>query len=176
MDTLNTIFSRKPIRNYTGEAVSPEQEALILKAANAAPVGMGQYDTVHLTIIKNKELLSEIDSTAAALMKRPDSHPLYGAPELIVVSVKFNPSTEGAGHANAAMIDHNMALAATELGVGCVYIYGAVAAIRMKPDLLAKLHLPEGFTPSAGLAIGLTEEKYVEREIPTDRISQNIIV
>ena len=115
MDTLNTIFSRKSIRNYTG------------------------------------------------------------APELIIVSVKFNPSTEGAGHANAAMIDHNMALAATELGVGCVYIYGAVAAIRMKPDLLAKLHLPEGFTPSAGLAIGLTEENYVEREIPTDRISQNII-
>ncbi|MCD7842939.1 MAG: nitroreductase family protein, partial [Lachnospiraceae bacterium] len=92
MDTLNTIFSRKSIRTYTGEPVSPEQEALILKAANAAPVGMGQYDTVHLTIIKNKELLSEIDSTAAALMKRPDSHPLYGTPELIVVSVKFNPS------------------------------------------------------------------------------------
>ncbi|MCD8398670.1 MAG: hypothetical protein LUD12_16110 [Lachnospiraceae bacterium] len=66
-------------------------------------------------------------------MKRPDSHPLYGAPELIIVSVKFDPSTEAAGHANAAMIDHNMALAATELGVGCVYIYGAIAAIWMKP-------------------------------------------
>ncbi|MCC8106394.1 MAG: nitroreductase family protein [Clostridiales bacterium] len=77
MDTLNTIFSRKSIRTYTGEAVSPEQEALILKAANAAPVGMGQYDTVHLTVIKNKELLSEIDSTAAALMVTSNNSSLF---------------------------------------------------------------------------------------------------
>ncbi len=175
MNTMEALFSRKSVRSYTGEAITPEQEALILKAANAAPVGMGQYETVHLTIIKDRELLSEIDSTAATMMNRPDASPLYGAPELIIVSAKMTPGMEKVGHANAAMIDHNMAIAATELGVGCVYIYGAIAAIIETPELLAKLHLPEGFVPSAGLAVGVTDYTYTEREIPTDRISQNTI-
>lgn len=53
MNTMETICSRKSVRTYTGEQITEEQLNTILKAANAAPVGMGQYEGVHLTVITN---------------------------------------------------------------------------------------------------------------------------
>ena len=74
MNMMETICARRSIRDYTGDPVTEEQLAMILRAANAAPVGMGQYDGVHLTIITNKALLEKIDSVAAAMFGKPDAH------------------------------------------------------------------------------------------------------
>lgn len=49
MNTLETICARKSIRSYTGEQITEEQLNHILKAADAAPIGMGQYENMHLT-------------------------------------------------------------------------------------------------------------------------------
>ena len=61
---METLARRKSIRSFTGEQLSSEELSLLLKAANAAPVGMAQYDGVHLTIIQNAELLKKIDCPA----------------------------------------------------------------------------------------------------------------
>ncbi len=175
MNTMETIFSRKSIREYIGTPISETQMQTILKAANAAPVGMGQYENVHLTVITDPDLLAKIDSAGAALMQRPDIHPLYGAPCFILVSAKITPGMENVSYSNAAMIIHNMALAATNLGVGSCYIWGAIAAINAQPELVQALNLPEGFTPCSGLIVGETDETYEEREIPSDRIACNTI-
>ena len=45
MNTMETICSRKTIRSYTGENITADELNVILKAANASPVGMGQYDS-----------------------------------------------------------------------------------------------------------------------------------
>ena len=66
MNTMETLTSRRSIRSYTGEQISSEELSLLLKAANAAPVGMGQYNSVHLTVIQNGELLQKIDAAGAA--------------------------------------------------------------------------------------------------------------
>lgn len=65
---METICSRKSVRTYTGEQITEEQLNTILKAANAAPVGMGQYEGVHLTVITNTELLDRIDAAGAAML------------------------------------------------------------------------------------------------------------
>ena len=83
MNTLEAICSRKSIRSYTGQQISDDQLASILKAANAAPVGRGRYDTLHMTVVRNAQLLASIDANAA---EDPGDHPLYGTPLLIVVS------------------------------------------------------------------------------------------
>ena len=54
MNTMETIFSRASVRSYTGQPVTPEELALILKAAKAAPAGMARFDTLHLTVIHNR--------------------------------------------------------------------------------------------------------------------------
>ena len=41
METLNTLICRHSVRTYTGDAVSASDLEKLLKAANAAPVGMG---------------------------------------------------------------------------------------------------------------------------------------
>lgn len=176
MTMMETICNRKSIRSYTGESITNDELNTILKAANASPVGMGQFDSLHLTIITNSKILNKIESTAASMFGKPDMHPLYNAPMLIVVSSKAPaPMMENVAFSNAAIMVHNMALAATELGVGSCYIWGAIAALSKNTELLAELELPEGFIPCCAICLGKTEEEYEFREIPANKISQNII-
>lgn len=177
MNTLDTLFSRKSIKSYTGEQITKEELDIILKAANASPVGMGRYEDVHLTVIQNPELLSKIDAAGAAMFNKPDLHPLYNAPTLVLVSSKApTEMMKNVAYSNAAIIVHNMVLAAMELNVGACYIWGAVRALSMNSELVAELNLPEGFIPCCAVSLGRSNETYAMREIPTDRISKNEIL
>lgn len=176
MNTMETICSRKSVRSYTGENITAEELSTILKAANASPVGMGQFDSLHLTVITNKALLDKIETAAAAMFGKPDMHPLYSAPTLILISSrKPAPMMENVAFSNAAIMVHNMALAATELGVGSCYIWGAIAAILRAEDILAELKLPEEFIPCCAISLGKTDESYEMRNIPVDKIAKTII-
>ena len=177
MHTMETLTSRKSIRSFTGENISSEELALLLKAANAAPVGMGQYESVHLTVIQKTELLQKIDAAGAVLFGDPDMHPLYGAPTLIMISsIAPAPMRENVAFSNAAIIAHNIALEAVELGIGACLIWGATMAMAKDPALVSALELPEGFVPCCAVAVGRTDAKYEIREIPEDRIATNYIV
>lgn len=177
MNTMETICARKSVRTYTGEQITAEELNTILKSANAAPVGLGQYDGVHLTVITNKELLEKIDKAGARMFGKPDIHPLYNAPMLVMVSAKMPPEDgmRNVTYSNAAIIVQNMALAATELGVGACHIWGATTATLNDPDILKNLNLPEGFAPCCAITLGKTDYVYEQREIPMDRIEINTI-
>lgn len=177
MNTMETIYARKSVRTYTGEQITSEELNTILKAANAAPVGMGQYKGVHLTVITSKELLNRIDVAGAAMFGKPDIHPLYDAPMLVLVSAKMPPveAMKNVTYSNAAIIVQNMALAATELGIGVCHIWGATMATLNDPDILRELKLPKGFAPCCAITLGKTDYTYEAREIPMDRIAMNII-
>lgn len=173
---LETIYSRKTIRSYTGKDITESELNEILKSANASPVGMGQYENVHLTIVKNKELLCKIDRAGAKMFNKPDSHPLYGVPTLIIISSKnLGINMTNVAYSNCAIIAHNMALTATALGVGSCYIWGATMALSKDEDILQSLKLPEGFIPCCALGLGKTNEKYTVRDIPADRIKTHHI-
>lgn len=173
MNTLDAIFSRKSVRNYTGEKITEDELAIILKSAFAAPVGLGQYENVHITVIENREILNAIDENCAEMFGKPDMHPLYGAPMLVLISAKMPPvnTSENVVYSNAACIAENMALAATELGVGVCHIWGAVAALSKSASITEKLEIPEGFIPCCAVTLGKTEYVYENREIPQDKIS-----
>ena len=176
MNTMETICKRRSIRSYTGESITAEELGTILKAANASPVGMGQFESLHLTVITNKDLLNKIEKATAAMFGDPAMHPLYNAPTLILVSSKKPaPMMENVAYSNAAIMVHNMALAATELGVGSCYIWGAVAAASYNPEILAELKLPEDFIPCCAICLGKTEETYELREIPANKIAQTTL-
>ena len=88
MNTMELLYSRKSVRSYTGEKVSEELLQTILMAGQASPVGMGQYGNLHFTVIESPALLQKIDAAAGAMFGDPSRHPLYGAPTLILISVK----------------------------------------------------------------------------------------
>lgn len=172
MNTLEAIFSRKSVRKFTGD-VTAEQMDTLLKAAYAAPIGRAQYDSVHLTVIRDGELLSKIDRAGAELFGNPALTPLYCAPVFVLVSAQA--PVDNVGFSNCATVVENMALAAVELGLGACHIWGATIALGRKPELVAQLKLPEGFVPCCGLILGQTEESYAQREIPAGRIRTSFL-
>lgn len=175
MNTLDTIYSRKSVRSYTGESISEEELDIILKAANAAPVGLAKYENMHLTVISNADLLKKIEANAAQAMGNPDLHVCYGAPMFILVSTREPaPTGQNIAYSNAAIIAHNMALVATELGIGTCHIWGAIGTLAANPELVKEFNLPEGFIPCCGVVLGKTDAEYEVREIP-DRITKNVI-
>ncbi|MGI6259033.1 MAG: nitroreductase family protein [Anaerolineaceae bacterium] len=180
MNTFDTLFSRKSVRSYTGEQITDKDLELILKSAYAAPIGMGRYADMHLTVIQNPELLDRIDRAGAEMFGNPNMHPLYGVPTFILVSSKRpDPAKKmmvNLALSNAAIVVHNMVLAATELGLGACYLWGATDALSMQADLLAELDLPEDFIPCCAVGIGKTDETYSIREIPHNRITKNVIL
>lgn len=170
---LTTVFNvRRSIRSFTGEAVPEAAMEKIISAANASPVGRAQYDTVHLTIVKSKEMLAELEQNAAHVMDIEPRSFLYGAPELIIVSTSV---TNNVGYSNAAIIAQDMALAAVNEGIGVCHIWGCIMALAANQKLIAKLGIPQGFSPACAVALGKTAEAYTAREIPASRISQNVI-
>lgn len=172
MELKYALNSRKSIRNFTGEQIPTKTLENILLAANEAPVGMGKYDSVHLTVVSDKALLQKIEENTAAVFHVEGRNFLYNAPELVIVSTA---ATDNVGFSNAAIIAHNMALAAVDEGVGACYIWGCVMALVKNPELVEALHLPEGFTPACALALGVSDEPYLPREIAADRIGCNRI-
>lgn len=168
MEFFDTLYRRKTVRNYTGEAVIDVQLAKILKAAQASPIGLKRYDTLHMTVIRNKAFLDKWEQKVYAETGRM---PFYGAPTLILISSMVGETPyDNVNYSNAAIMAQNMALAACELGLGACHIWGAVRTLNESPELLSELKIPEGMRPVCSVIVGVTDETYEERDVP-DRIT-----
>lgn len=166
MELMKAMAMRKSTRNYKSKQIDDESLNIILNAGCAAPVGRGAYDTVHLTVIQNPDLLNRIAKTTVDLFKRPNFNPLYGAPTLVVISGKPNDTFPNGEIANGACINENMALAATNIGIGSVYLWGILSAFNADKELLKALNLPDGFIPVSSIALGYpTEPLTIEKEL-----------
>lgn len=176
MNTLDALYSRKSIRSFNGEPATQDELNEILKSAYASPVGRAKYETLHITVISNKDFLTEWESLVATVTRNPDLHPFYNAPTVILVSSEVPNERPNVNYSNAAIIAHNMAICATELGVGACHIWGAVAMLPASPKLIKRLNIPDGMKPCCALAIGQTDEKYTLREIDTTRIKTAYLV
>ena len=176
MTAMDSIFSRRSIRSYTGEAPGKEEIGQILKACYAAPVGMGRYDSLHITVVCDLEYLDALEAEAGRQLGKEDYHPLYGAPVLLIFSSVFpGIPTDNSSYSNCAILAENAALAAVDLGLGTCHIWGAIRALNKAPDLLEKLHLPEGFAPCCAITLGRTKENYAPREVADSRIATSFM-
>ncbi|ULQ59158.1 nitroreductase family protein [Brucepastera parasyntrophica] len=174
METLKAIARRKSVRSYKPDPVPEEVLNTILAAGCAAPVGMGMYDSLHLTVIQNTEMLGRISEAVKKIMNRGGS-PLYGAPVLIIISSRESMPVAGIEYANASCLIDNMLIAATDQGLGSVYIWGAGPAVSSDISLMKALAIPEGFKPVSGLVLGFPEspdmsEKELKITISLNRI------
>jgi nitroreductase len=175
MEFMKTIAMRKSTRNYKSKQIDDESLNTILTTGCAAPVGMGAYNEVHMTVIQNPDLLARISKAVANLIGNPNAKPLYGAPTLVIVSGKPNDKAANIEIANASCIVENMTLTATNLSLGSVYVMGPVFALNTDKELLKDLNLPEDFVPAAGILLGyptepLTTEKEFKQTIKLNTI------
>ena len=175
MNTLENLFSRRSIRTYNGENITEAELGQILKAAYASPVGRALFDTLNITVISNREFLNKWEDYCES---ESGHRPFYGAPTVILVS-SLIPSTDlksvNVNFSNAAIIVQNMAIAATELGIGSCHIWGAVRFLNDNEELLQELNLPQGMVPCCAIILGRTDEKYELRDIPENKIKTDFI-
>lgn len=173
MDTLEAIAKRKSTRSYKPEKISEEALQTILKAANASPVSMGNYASLHITVVEDPTALNRINTASTEALRRIgiEKNADYGAKTMVLIS-STPVHRPGAEYTNGGIVVENMVLAATALGIDSVILGSAPVAVEQDPSLMAALQIPEGFTPLVGVLFGYgTEDTPVkEHSISVSRI------
>ncbi|MDD3193121.1 MAG: nitroreductase family protein [Oscillospiraceae bacterium] len=159
---MNSIFTRRSIREYDSRPVEPEKVDKILRAGMQAPSAMNRQPWEFL-VVTNPEMIQ----TIAALS--PYGKPAARAPMVLVPMVNL----QTAGEKNRFWVQdlsasvQNILLQIAEEGLG-----GCWMGIYPDEDRTKKLHdalgLPEQVLPFALISIGhgLQENRFVDRFVP----------
>ena len=163
METFKAFAMRRSSRGFKPDQIPDEALEKILDAGCVAPVGRGDYDSLHLAVVQNSEIIDKISDTAKKAMGR-DGGPgiYYGAPTIVIVSAKESPAP-GLDIANAACVADHMLVAAADLSIGSIFIWATAAAVNANPELAALAGIPEGYKPQATVALGYPEQEVTER-------------
>lgn len=164
MEFMEVIAKRRSVRSFKAEQIKDSDLDKIILAGNAAPVGKGEYKLLQMTAVQDKEVLQKI-SVAASKFLRVAQDPLYEAPTLIIISAIGMPEFEHIEYSNAACIVENMLLAATDCGLGSVYLMGIPLTLQNDNELKRDLGIFESFTPVAALVVGYAKEDATERKL-----------
>ena len=188
MEFEKLLRMRQSTRKYQKKQISEEQLQKIIDAGNRAPIGSNLYKDVHLTIVQDQKVLLKLceaawkrfstkqkaEEIAGDTLDKSDNSPLdrrpnlfYGAPTVIFVSHRKQDLQPGIEWANVTSVVNQMHLAATDLGLGSVYMWGALESMRMIPELdhTELLQLPEDFEPLIALAVGYPAKELETREM-----------
>lgn len=179
MNTFEVIATRRSTRKYLPAQVEKEKIELLLKSAYAAPVGHNSYKDLHITVIQNQNLLKKTAEYCGKAFGNEKYNPFYNAPTLIIVSAKPKEDGQLVYIADVGCVMENMQLAATELGLGCVYLWAMLNRIPQYPELIEALNLPNGFKAISALAVGYPEIPLATRslgDIPDNKITTEFVV
>ena len=174
METLEAIARRKSTRSYTDEIISEEILQKILKAGMSAPIGLAKYETLHITVVQSKELITRIFDESEAMISatlgfRKSFN--YGAGTMIIVSSQ--PAyREGMEYGHGGIIIENMVIAATALGVDSCIMGAPIAALAENKELANAVGIPEGLKPVLGVVFGYgtADEPAKEHTITVNRV------
>ncbi len=172
MNTLDAIKLRHSTRGFTDRQISDADLEAILFAGGQAAVGAADFQSMKLYAVQDPALLQAIDEASAK--KRPGSHPLYGAPTLVVLASRKSilPSIE---FTNAGCVIQNMMVAAADLGIDSVYLWMSMYGINEDPELLKRFAFPEGFTCVGTVALGYEAKEFPKIKGDTQRIEVEYI-
>lgn len=160
MNTLEAIAKRKSTRAYRSEQIPEEALEAIIKAGCAAPVARAQYNSLHITVIQNEEILSKIAEGASEMvfkMMGVRKNMDFGAKTMIVVS-SATSAMPGMDYANAGIVLENMVLAATDLGIDSCIMGAPTAVLSQNEELRKAVDISEGFKPLLGAVFGYAVE------------------
>ena len=161
-EALETIFSRKSVRQYQNKAVEQEKIDLLMRAGMAAPSAMDRRPW-ELIVVSDR---AAMDSLA---VKLPYAKMLTQAPMAIVVCGDVTKS-EHNWYIDCSAVSQNILLAAEALGLGAVWtgVYPSDERVGM---VSAALGLPENIVPLNVIPVGYPEgeqkakEKYNEAKV-----------
>ena len=149
MNFLSIAKSRYSVRNYNGKKVEKDKLNTILDAAHVAPTA-ANLQPVHLIVVQEEEGLSKIGKAAN----------IYNAPLAIIVCSDHSKAwtrpfdNKQTVDIDASIITDHMMLAASEQGLGTVWV------CYFKPDIIRnEFNLPDNLEPINILVIGYSDEQ-----------------
>ena len=171
MTVMQAIEARRSIRHYTDQPVTDEELLAVLEAGRLAPSARNLQGW-HFTAVRDASLRGALCTACNGQQMVAE------APAALVVWAD-GERMMGCGQ-SAATIDCSIALSfmllrATELGLGSLYVQGAVRAMRgtaQEAKLRALLNLPEGFTPVGSAAVGYCSEQLSPRTAPKNDVTK----
>ncbi len=130
-DVIQTIMERRSVRRYQEKQIPREDCGLIVDAGLAAPSGMNRQ-AVHITVVRNKEMIDRITrELKAAVARMPQNRYReyvgaaaytvnFGAPTFIIVAA--NMAAAGTPVQDCSCVLENMFLAARSLNIGSCWV------------------------------------------------------
>lgn len=148
MEFLELAKRRYSARSYSGKKVEPEKLDYILQAAHVAPTA-ANLQPVHLIVVQEEDGLEKLGKGAN----------IYGAPLAVIACADLDKAwvrpfdQKQTGDIDASILTDHMMLAATQLGLGSVWV------CYFQPDIIREaFQLPANLEPVSILAIGYSDE------------------
>ncbi len=155
---MNSIYTRRSIRNYTDKKVEKEKIIQILRAAMQAPSAVNQQPWQFL-VIENKEKLNEMSEMS------PYSKMLTSASlAVVVLGDKSKLKAEMMWEQDLSAATQNLMLEAVNLNLGSVWL--GVAPVEERMNFIKDLfNLSDNLMPFAVVSIGYPtkENVFVDR-------------
>lgn len=149
------ILQRHSVRKFTQKCVDCAVIRKILDGGMCAPVSMKRYSNIKFTVIKSDEKKRALNQ----LFMTPS--PFYNANVLILISAK----EEDVAHItdfNVACIVENMMLAATNYGVGSIFLTKFL--LEIQDELRELFDIDDDYTTFAAVGLGYEENQNPEVE------------
>ena len=157
MEFKDVIAARRSRREYLDRAVEVEKVKEIMKAGTLAPTGMDKQNLRFVAVL-NKAALSDIRKNTFG-----GDDLFYSAPA-VVFCIETEETSTTELNVGAAM--ENMALAATDLGLGCCWIHCARERLNADAARLSDiLHLSAGEKFLECLTLGYSAQKREPKEV-----------
>ncbi len=165
MKTIEAIYARRAVREYSDAPVKRETVELLIAAAIQAPSAMNTQPW-HFTVIRNQPLLDRISTSAKAYMLHllgsnvsspgirqhltdPDAQIFHHAPVVVLISAKAGDWAVE----DASLAAENFMLAASEQGLGTCWIGFAQRWLETQEGKDA-IGLPSDYQPIAPIIVG----------------------
>ena len=167
METLKTIFDRRSIRKYTGDAIDREKLLVLAKAAMSAP---SSQDTRHFRII----LVDDYEVVEKLLEGLPYSKMLETAKHAVIVASDLSVAYGGIEIdywlQDCAAATENVLLAAKDLGLGTCWtgVHPREERVKHVQDVLG---LAENVRPLCVIAVGVPDGE----EKPRDKFDPSFV-
>ncbi|MDR1946833.1 MAG: nitroreductase family protein [Desulfovibrio sp.] len=131
-EVMQTIKQRRSVRKYQARQIPQEECRNIVEAGLYGPTGMNRQP-VHITVVRNKELIDRVTLELKAAVARMSGNPYkdyvgsgtysvnFGAPTFMIVSADV--SRTGTAEPDCACALENMFLAARSLEIGSCWVH-----------------------------------------------------
>lgn len=151
-EAIKNLMTRRSCRKYTGEQIKPEELDTILEAGIYAPTAMGKQSPL-VVVLQDAEKIREVEKLNAAVRKKEDFRPFYGAPTLVIV---FGNTKSPFCVADGNMIIGNLLNAANAVGVDSCYIWMAKEVFETEEGkaLMKEWGVPEEYQGVGNVILG----------------------